>query len=159
MHDFFCPVQQYLNFKDLKKEIMKFIPEICFLFSGYLLTINKLLSVAELTEMLSLLKINRIKIVTSDPWLNIWSNLNTFEYKSLNFNDPMQENMIKTFTPLTKLYKDVQHFYLFLPDNHPIYSLKANCRLLCDDFEQGDFKKKDLQKKYSIYTACFKVTV
>ncbi len=118
----FC-VKKYQTWLDLKKEIKHFIPDICFLFSGYLLTVNKLLTDKELAIFLKLINAMKIKLVTSDPWLNIWSNSDTTSYPSLNFNDPAQLSVYKMFENLSVKFKDIYHLYFVPLDKKPKKSL------------------------------------
>lgn len=130
--DFPCLVKKYQTFIDLKNELSDFLPDICFLFSGYLLTVNNLISAKELTLFLKLIKRLEINLITSDPWLNIWPNLNTTEYPSLNFNDPAQVRVCRMFENLSVKLKDIYHLYMVPLNKKPkksLYYYNKNIRL------------------------------
>lgn len=110
----FCfPLRKYSSFADLKKELIGVAPLVCFLFSGYLLTINNLISNKELEQFLGLINKMKIKLVTSDPWLNIWATVNTLNYPTLNLNDPMQSLVYSINRALNKKFNAYYHLYNF----------------------------------------------
>ncbi len=109
--DFPRAAKKYGSFTDLRNELELFKPAVCFLFSGYLLTVNRLLSDKELNNFIKLIKKLRIKLVTSDPWLNIWQYINTQNNSLLNFNDHAQLRVYEMFKKLSLKYADIYHIY------------------------------------------------
>lgn len=114
--DFFCITKPYRKASELQLLISCFKPKFCFLFSGYLFTINNLITEKELSNFLRFLNKKKIKLLTSDPWLNIWPGLNTYNYSSLNFNDPRQVRLIDLFLKLQRILKGAICLYPFAID-------------------------------------------
>lgn len=66
-------ISSYRNEADLAQIVSQFHPELVVLCSGYLFTINRLLSLESLRGLLEALARAGIKVATTDPWLRIWA--------------------------------------------------------------------------------------
>lgn len=146
--DFEWSLKKYSKAADIKSIIIEYLPKVCFLFSGYLFSINKLFSLRELEELIRLLISYKAIVFTSDPWLNIWSNLNTTNNYFLNFNDPSQLAIINYFNNIKKKFKNVYSLFNFPLDNYP-----ENCLIYRSEYINSNLcgrikLNKAFKKKY-----------
>lgn len=101
----------YKNLNDLKKIITLEQPKIVFLFSGYLLTLNKLLNHNSLKELIDFCQDLNITVATDDFSLNIWPNLNNFNCQNFNLNNPLHNFFIENLKLSRNILKNAYHLY------------------------------------------------
>ncbi|MEX0957988.1 MAG: hypothetical protein WDZ63_01730 [Burkholderiales bacterium] len=66
-------ISLYRNEADVTQIVSQFRPDLVLLCSGYLFTVNRLLSLESLQALLGALVGAGIKVATTDPWLRIWA--------------------------------------------------------------------------------------
>lgn len=66
-------VSLYRNQADVAQIVSQFRPDLVVLCSGYLFTVNRLLSLESLQALLGAFADAGIKVATTDPWLRIWA--------------------------------------------------------------------------------------
>lgn len=157
------PVQtcEYASIDDVIRKVEETNPEIVFLFSGYILPLHEIISHEEMARLIQLLSSRNCKVVTSDPFFGIFSNmdpanvsiadaLRIFETEllkeqswyyrlSMTFGN---SQILKQFDTSSQVLRGTTHLYFTRP--HPLddaIEVKAdsllffNPSLVCNDGE------------------------
>ena len=103
------PHYRYSTCRDVTDHIENDRPDIVFLFSGYLYSINNIFSIDSLEALTAHLRRERHRIVTSDPFLGILSNLNCSIFSDRH---PRKRWLMEHFSRLSSMLQDIPHLYL-----------------------------------------------
>jgi hypothetical protein len=99
----------YHSIHDVTRIAAQEKPDIVFLFSGYLYSINDIFSIETVENLIDELKNKCYKIITSDPFLGILSRLDTSTFSDRH---PKKQLLIQHFSRVFAILKNITHLYL-----------------------------------------------
>lgn len=104
---------RYRSVRDVTENIERERPDIVFLFSGYLYSINNIFDIETVEGLVRELRNGKHRIVTSDPFLGIMSELDSFTFSDRH---PRKQWLTEHFAKVFGILKDVTHLYLVRGD-------------------------------------------
>jgi hypothetical protein len=103
------PTRRYSVLADVIAAVEDESPDIIFIFSGYLYTINNIFDLPTLAKLVDSLRSRHCRVVTSDPFLGLMARLdnNTFSDRH-----PAKAALTNHFSRVFAVLRDVPHLYL-----------------------------------------------
>jgi hypothetical protein len=107
----------YSGSDDLLQEFERIKPDVVFLCSGYLFTVNRIFDPGTVGEIVEYIRQSGAALVTSDPWLKIWQTYPELSFSLMlsrerqSAHDQLANKLRALQDYLDRLFADVPHLY------------------------------------------------